>query len=82
MEAVKRINICDVKNQLRSSHRMQMRRTKKKKKNHKTLETVKAIWEIGFSVEEIRIHGKEVIIYERKRFVFQKNLTLRLEKFC
>ena len=82
MEAVKRINICDVKNQLRSSHRMQMRRTKKKKKNHQTLETVKAIWEIGFSVEEIRIHGKEVIIYERKRFVFQKNLSLRLEKFC
>lgn len=32
MEAVKRINICDVKNQQRSSHRMQMRRTKKKKK--------------------------------------------------
>ena len=83
MEAAKRINICDVKNQQRSSHRMQIRRTKKKKKEKKnqTLETVKPIWETGFSVEEIRIYGKEVM-YERKKLVFQKNLILHLEKFC
>lgn len=70
MEAVKRISICDVKNQLRSSHGMQMRRTKKK---NQTLETVKVIWEIGFSVEEIRIHRKEVIIYERKIHISEKS---------
>ena len=71
MEAVKRISICDVKNQLRSSHGMQMRRTKKKK--NQTLETVKVIWETGFSVEEIRIHQKEVIIYERKIHISEKS---------
>lgn len=45
----------------------------KDKKKNQTLETVKAIWEIGFSVEEVWIHGKEVIIYEKKIRISEKS---------
>ena len=44
MEAVKRISICDVKNQLRSSHGMQMRRTEKKKSNTGDCESYMGNW--------------------------------------
>ena len=77
MEAIKRRStLCDMEKQLRSSLRMQMRRTK-----CGALENVKDIRVIGISVEEIRSHGKEGIIYDRIKVpLFKKNSVLLLEK--
>ena len=76
METVtRRIHFCDVKNQLKSSLRMQTIRTE-----NQAMENKKNIRAIGFSVKEIRTHGKEVIICDRKRIIFKKNPNSSLGK--